>query len=308
LCLGDCGANGSAVDVIDTQANTVVATVPVGSPVGVAITPDGTDTYIANTTPLVSVINTASNSIAATVSTFGTGLYEIAITPDGQSAYVTTFGGSVFVINIPTNTVVATIPVGAQATGIATAVITDAMPPVITPSVSGTACANGWYTSPVSVSWSVSDPESGISSSSDCNTTTLVSYTPDVTLTCSVTNGAGLSSSVPVSVKVATPITLFSMGPQAMEGNLTLSARSMLQVGYDFTMPGNHPTANLRFIGARVTFSWSCVSGPGSGVLVVPMADQSYTDAQSSPAWYPGGDQQSSLVYQGSIVVPDKAW
>jgi hypothetical protein len=39
---------------------------------------------------------------------------------------------------------------------------TDGSQPVITPTVSGTPGANGWYTSDVSVSWSVSDPQSGI--------------------------------------------------------------------------------------------------------------------------------------------------
>jgi hypothetical protein len=96
-----------------------------------------------------------------------------------------------------------------------------------------------------------------------------------------------------------------SMGPQAMEGNLTLSPGVILQAGYDFTMPGNHPTASVSFIGANVTFAWTCVSGAGSGTLVVPMANQSYTDAQNSPGWYPSGDQSSSLVYQGSIAVPN---
>lgn len=35
------------------------------------------------------------------------------------------------------------------------------------------------------------------------------------------------------------------------------------------------------------------------------MPNQSYMDAQNSSAWYPSGDQSSSVVYQGSITVPD---
>jgi hypothetical protein len=98
-----------------------------------------------------------------------------------------------------------------------------------------------------------------------------------------------------------------SMGPQAMEGNLTLSPGDTLHVGYDFTMPGNHPTASVSFIGAKVTFALTCASGviPSPRILAVLIANQKYTDAQNSPAWYPSGDQQSSLVYQGSITVPD---
>lgn len=94
-----------------------------------------------------------------------------------------------------------------------------------------------------------------------------------------------------------------SMGPQAMEGNLTLNPGSTLETGYDFTMPGSHPGANVSFVGARVTFEWRCASGPGSGTLIVPIADQSYTDPQNSSAWYPSGDQQSA--HQGSTSVPD---
>ncbi len=44
----------------------------------------------------------------------------------------------------------------------------DTTPPLITAEVSGTKGNNGWYTSDVSVSWQVSDPDSSISSTSGC--------------------------------------------------------------------------------------------------------------------------------------------
>ena len=47
----------------------------------------------------------------------------------------------------------------------------DTTPPVITPAVSGTTGANDWYTSNVTVTWSVADPESGIANSSGCDET-----------------------------------------------------------------------------------------------------------------------------------------
>jgi hypothetical protein len=49
----------------------------------------------------------------------------------------------------------------------------------------------------------------------------------------------------------------------------------------------------------------SFVTGSGGGTLVVPMAAGPYTDAANSSAWYPSADQHSSLVYQGSLSVPD---
>ncbi len=81
------------------------------------------------------------------------------------------------------------------------AIATDTSPPVIAPTVTGTLGANGWYTSDVTVAWSVSDPESGIASSSGCGTTTLTTETPGLTYTCSATNGAGLSATDSVPVK-----------------------------------------------------------------------------------------------------------
>jgi YVTN family beta-propeller protein len=106
------------VSVIDTTANTVVATIPVGIfPSGVAITPDGTRVYVTNIFNSISVIDAATNTVVVTIPSgqFPTG---IAITPDGTRAYVvnqfvTNQGNStVSVIDTMTNTIVATISVG----------------------------------------------------------------------------------------------------------------------------------------------------------------------------------------------------
>jgi len=78
----------------------------------------------------------------------------------------------------------------------------DTTPLVIVPQISGTLGNNGWYRSNVTVSWSVTDPESGIASSSGCATTTLTVDTSGVTLTCSATNGAGMPNSASVTIKI----------------------------------------------------------------------------------------------------------
>ncbi|MCB9079650.1 MAG: PxKF domain-containing protein [Anaerolineaceae bacterium] len=80
--------------------------------------------------------------------------------------------------------------------------IDDTTPPVITPNVSGSLGNNDWYTGDVSLSWTVADPESGVAFSAGCDPTTLTTDTTGVTLTCLVTNGAGLSDSVSVSIKL----------------------------------------------------------------------------------------------------------
>jgi hypothetical protein len=78
----------------------------------------------------------------------------------------------------------------------------DTSKPIISADVSGTAGSNGWYTSDVKVIWNVSDPESGIASSDGCGETNLTLETTGTTLTCSATNGAGLSNSASVTIKL----------------------------------------------------------------------------------------------------------
>lgn len=77
----------------------------------------------------------------------------------------------------------------------------DGTAPVITPLVTGTAGANGWYTGDVIVSWTVTDPESAVTSSTGCAPSTIVTDTDAATFTCSATNAAGLTSSVSRAVK-----------------------------------------------------------------------------------------------------------
>ena len=103
-------------------------------------------------------------------------------------------------------------------------------PPVITPAVTGTLGANGWYTSNVGVTWSVTDPESGIATSTGCAPATLANNTSGTTLTCSATNGAGLSSSASVTIKidktspVITPVVTGTLGTNGWyTGNVGVS-------------------------------------------------------------------------------------
>jgi HYR domain len=95
------------------------------------------------------------------------------------------------------------------------AVLADTTPPSITPTLTGTHGSNGWYTSAVTVTWLVADPESTIASSTGCDAVTLGSDTAGTKLTCTATNSVGLSSSVDVVVKIDTTGPLVTGAPTA---------------------------------------------------------------------------------------------
>jgi hypothetical protein len=103
----------------------------------------------------------------------------------------------------------------------------DTTPPVITPNVSGTLGNNGWYVSDVTVSWTVVDDESAISSTSGCDPITINADTAGTTLTCTATSAGGTGSE-PVTIKRdASAPTLnptVSPNPVLLNGSATATA------------------------------------------------------------------------------------
>ncbi len=77
--------------------------------------------YVANGSGTVSVIDTTTNTVIATITIgAGTGPQGVAITPDGTRVYVSDFGSNhVSVISTATNTVTATVTVGSNPRGVA---------------------------------------------------------------------------------------------------------------------------------------------------------------------------------------------
>jgi YVTN family beta-propeller protein len=93
------------VSVIDTATNKVVGTpIVVGNfPECVAVTPDGTHAYVTTASTTVPVIDTASETVVATVAV-GSNSIGVAITPDGKHVYVTNLlSNNVSVIDTSTN-------------------------------------------------------------------------------------------------------------------------------------------------------------------------------------------------------------
>ena len=113
------GGAAQIVSVVDIATNSVTATINVGNqPIGVKVSPDGTRVYVANFGDnTISVINTATNTVVATVSTdypttlgAGIGPRDLAISPDGSKVYIiNTTSGTVSVLATATNTVISVI-------------------------------------------------------------------------------------------------------------------------------------------------------------------------------------------------------
>lgn len=70
----------------------------------------------------------------------------------------------------------------------------DNTPPTVTPIIDGTLGNNSWYTSNVTVSWDVEDPESEVTSTTGCDPSSVTADTAGITFTCEATSAGGTSS------------------------------------------------------------------------------------------------------------------
>jgi YVTN family beta-propeller protein len=96
VTLDDIGGSKAAVAVIDTAADTIVATIPLHIlPGDIAVAPDGKRVYVSNfdqstLSGVLSVIDTATNAVVATVTVSGQGggPTGVAVGLDGRRVYV----------------------------------------------------------------------------------------------------------------------------------------------------------------------------------------------------------------------------
>jgi YVTN family beta-propeller protein len=88
----------NTVSVINTATNEVAARVTVGMfPDGVAVAPDGSKVYVASAirgdvNGIVSVIDTATDTVIGSPITVGNTPFGVAVIPDGSKVYVANFG------------------------------------------------------------------------------------------------------------------------------------------------------------------------------------------------------------------------
>jgi hypothetical protein len=128
-----------------------------------------------------------------------------------QAWGVAAAGGSVYVAGDTTGTLPGQTSAGGQDAFVVkldgSAAPADATPPSITPTVSGTLGSNGWFVSNVTVSWTVTDPETSFTSTG-CGASTVTSDTAGTTFTCTATSAGGTASQSVTVKRDATPPTI----------------------------------------------------------------------------------------------------
>lgn len=97
---------------------------------------------------------------------------------------------------------------------IAQAAPVDTTPPDVAPIVTGTPGANGWYTSDVHVSWSVTDAQSQVASTSGCGPADVTTDTDaaGITFSCTATSAGGTTAKSVTVKRDATPPTVAYSG------------------------------------------------------------------------------------------------
>jgi hypothetical protein len=136
----------------------------------------------------------------------------------------------------------------------------DTTPPVITANVVGTPGSNGWYVSDVTVSWSVVDNESAITSQSGCGTTSFTTETAGATSTCTAASAGGTASqSVTIKLDKTAPIVDGGPDVSIIQGNTYAGAGTFSDSG-----PAAPWTATVDY-------------GDGSGVQSLALAGNTLT-------------------------------
>jgi len=112
-------ANGSSqVFVIDAATFTVVATFSIIAPQSLAITPDGASVWVSDAFGVISVIDTATNTVSTTFPV-GAAPEWIAFTPNGAFAYLANSpANTISVLDTTTHAAVASVPVGSLPLGV----------------------------------------------------------------------------------------------------------------------------------------------------------------------------------------------
>lgn len=173
-----------------------------------------------------------------------------------------------------------------------------ASPPVITADVAGDRHADGWYSSDVSVGWTVDAMESPVLDSSGCDTTVVSTDTAGTTYTCTVTNRGGTSSTSVTVQRDTTPPSIVPVVDGARHGDwYTGDVTVAWTVSDDLSPIGSTngcTPATVTSDTAGVTFTCTATSDGGTATQSVTVARDATPPtlactATPSVLWPPNG-------------------
>lgn len=296
--------------VADQLQNTLVSpatayTFPAGGSIGVNFWEHATPTCDATTaSPNKFTLNLPSG-LTASASSFTLSGCEAV---NGQTiTFSATSPGSYNVTETSTDGSVSTN--ASKITFIVTAPV-DSTPPVITPTIVGTLGNNGWYTSDVSLSWSVTDAQSTVTSSSGCGAVTLTAETSGQTYTCTATSAGG-TNAVSRTIKIdKTGPTNVVISPSGTAGNnewftsnvvATTSGSETLSTPITCTAD-----QNLTAETTGQTVSGSCTNAAGLTTNASPISVKIDKTAPTNVVSTPAGTAGSNGWFTSDVTVTTK--
>jgi hypothetical protein len=168
----------------------------------------------------------------------------------------------------------------------------DDTPPVITPTVTGTLGSNGWYTSDVGVTWTVTDGESAFTTDPGCGPTTLATDSNSETYTCSATSAGGTATeSVTIKRDATNPVITYA----GNAGTYTVDQTVAISCSATDAMSGIATSTCPGASGAAYTF------GLGSTTLNASATDNAGNGSSASA-------QFTVTVTSGSLCTLVRAW
>lgn len=191
--------------------------------------------------------------------------------------------------------------------------------PQVTYSIDPPPNAAGWNNTPVQLTWTVSDPESGIASTSGCETRQLAADPTDLTFTCTATNGEGLSTAATATVRIdrtppavscGTPDSLWHAADVSIACTATDAASGIASPGPSFVLstsvaPGTETSAAASGTMTVVDRAGNATqAGPVTPIRVDKKAP-TISIVSPEPRNYVLGDMLAALYYcsdDGSLV------
>jgi hypothetical protein len=141
----------------------------------------------------------------------------------------------------------------------------DSTPPVITRTVTGTAGTNGWYTSNISVNWTVTDPESSVVIDSGCGTQTFTIETETSSSCTAHSTGGSATHSFAVKIDKTAPVSVALAPAGTLGANDWFTSNVTVSTSGVDTRSGVTCTADqtLSSETSGTTVNGSCTNGAG---------------------------------------------